>query len=216
MKKHFLKIIDFISVLFKPILNIKTIVLFRYVKNRLVWNCFKSKLKKVGKNSNCGSFPKLQGCEYIEIGDNFRGGNNLSLECWDSYRHSDKQYTPKLIIGNNITFTSDTQISCLDKVVIGDNCLFGRYVYISDNSHGKNDYSDLDTPPLERELSSKGPVIIGKNVWIGRCSTILSGVTIGDNAIIGANSVVNKDVPSNVIVAGVPAKIVKKIDLYER
>ena len=212
MKKHLLKTIDFISILLKLILNIKIIKLFRYVKNKLVWNCYKSKFKKVGKFSNCGSSPELHGCEYIEIGDNFKGGNNLCLECWDSYRNSGKQYKPELIIGNNVTFTSDTQISCFDKVVIGDNCLFGRYVYISDNTHGKSDYSDLDIPPIERELSSKGHVIIGKNVWIGRCSTILSGVTIGDNAIIGANSVVNKDVPANAIVAGVPTKIIKIIN----
>lgn len=208
--KNILKIIDFISVLFRPILNLKTMMFSRRVKNRLVWNFFKSRLKKVGKSSSCGSFPDIQGCEYIEIGDNFNGGNFLCLECWDSYRRSGNKYKPELTIGNNVTFTSYTQISCIDKVVIGDNCLFGRYVYISDNTHGKSDYSDLDIPPLERELSSKGPVIIGRNVWIGRCSTILSGVTIGDNAIIGANSVVNKDVPANAVVAGVPAKIIKQ------
>ncbi len=211
MKKYLFKIIDFISILLKPILNIKTIKLFLYVKNRLVWNCYKSKFKKIGKNSDCGSSPKIQGCEYIEIGDDFNGGNNLCLECWDSYRNNEKYYNPELIIGNNVIFTSDTQISCIDKVVIGDNCLFGRYVYISDNTHGKGDYSDLDIPPLERELSSKGQVIIGKNVWIGRCSTILSGVIIGDNAIIGANSVVNKDVTANAVVAGIPAKIIGSV-----
>jgi acetyltransferase-like isoleucine patch superfamily enzyme len=167
--------------------------------------------KRVGNKISCGRFLQIYGAEYIEIGNNFKGGDNLRLECWDSYINSAKRYNPQLIIGNNVTFTSDTQISCIDKIVIGDNCLFGRYVYISDNTHGKNDYSDLDIPPIERELSSKGPVIIGKNVWIGRCSTILSGITIGDNAIIGANTVVNKDVPAHSIVAGVPAKIIKII-----
>ncbi len=156
--------------------------------------------KRVGNKISCGRFLQIYGAEYIEIGNNFKGGDNLRLECWDSYINSAKRYNPQLIIGNNVTFTSDTQISCIDKIVIGDNCLFGRYVYISDNTHGKNDYSDLDIPPIDRELSSKGPVIIGKNVWIGRCSTILSGVIIGDNAIIGANLVANKNIPTNVIV----------------
>ncbi len=212
MKKHLFKLIDFVSILLKPILNIRTMNLFRHIKNRLIWNSYKSNLKKICKSSNCGNNLKIHGHEYIEIGDNFSGGNNLTLECWDSYRNSGKIYKPELIIGNNVTFTSDTQISCLDKVVIGDNCLFGRYVYVSDNTHGKGDYSDLDIPPIERELSSKGPVIIGKNVWIGRCSTILSGVTIGDNAIIGANSLVNKDVPANAVVAGVPARVIKIVE----
>lgn len=213
MKKSLKRVFDLLTILFRPILNFRTFKLFRYVKDKLIWNCYKSKLKRIGMNSNCGNIYNIQGGEYIEIGDNFSGGNNLTLECWDSYRNCGKIYKPELIIGNNVTFTSDTQISCAHKVVIGDNCLFGRYVYISDNTHGKCDYSDLDIPPIERELSSKGPVIIGKNVWIGRCSTILSGVTIGDNAIIGANSVVNKHVPANAVVAGVPAKIIKEVNL---
>lgn len=200
MIKHIFRIIDLISILLKPILNIKIVNLFRQIKNRFVWNSYKSSLKKIGVNTICGNYPIIRGRKYIEIGDNFNGGNFLCLECWDSYRNNGKDYKPELIIGNNVTFTSDTQISCIDKIVIGDNCLFGRYVYISDNTHGKNDYSDLDIPPIERELSSKGPVIIGKNVWIGRCSTILSGITIGDNAIIGANLVANKNIPTNVIV----------------
>ena len=202
--------LEMLLVFLKPILNAKVIELFASVKNIIVWEAYKRHLKKVGNSSSCGKELSIQGSQYIEIGDNFRGGKNLTLECWDSYGNSGKIYNPELIIGNNVTFTSDTQISCLNKVVIGDNCLFGRYVYVSDNTHGRADYSDLDIPPIKRELSSKGPVIIGKNVWVGRCTTILSGVTIGDNAIIGANSVVIKDIPANCIAAGVPAKIIKK------
>jgi len=56
-----------------------------------------------------------------------------------------------------------------------------------------------------------GKVIIGKNVWIGANVTILKDVNIGDNSIIGAGAVVTKDIPSNVIVGGVPAKIIKEI-----
>lgn len=55
------------------------------------------------------------------------------------------------------------------------------------------------------------PIVLGKNVWIGAHATILPGVTIGDNAVVAAGAVVAKDVPQNVIVAGVPAKIIKQI-----
>ena len=105
--------------------------------------------------------------------------------------------------------TDYVQISCIDRIVLGDHLLVGQNVYISDNSHGNADATAIGTPPLERPLTSKGPVVIGKNVWIGRNSTILSGVTIGDNAIIGANSVVTRDVPENCVVAGSPAKPIK-------
>ena len=62
-------------------------------------------------------------------------------------------------------------------------------------------------------MKSKGEIKIGNNVWIADKVTILGGVTIGDNVIIGAGSVVNNDVPSNCIVAGIPANIIKKLSL---
>lgn len=65
-------------------------------------------------------------------------------------------------------------------------------------------------PPLKRSIVSKGPIVIGDNVWIGDKVTILSGVTIGNNSVIAANTVVTKDVPAFSIVAGNPGKVIKK------
>ena len=69
----------------------------------------------------------------------------------------------------------------------------------------------LQKPVGLREVISKGAVIIGKNVWIGDKATVLPGVTIGDSVIIGANSVVTKDIPAYSIVGGNPAKIIKTL-----
>lgn len=66
-------------------------------------------------------------------------------------------------------------------------------------------------PPSKRPLSSK-PVCIGNNVWIGEGVCVMPGVTIGDNVIIGANAVVTHSFPKNVVIAGVPAKIIKTLD----
>jgi acetyltransferase-like isoleucine patch superfamily enzyme len=79
-------------------------------------------------------------------------------------------------------------------------------VTITDNSHGRTDADSLDVPPAHRDIVSKGPVIIGKNVWIGDKATILPGVKIGDGAVIAANAVVTKDVPAKCVVAGSPAR----------
>ena len=113
------------------------------------------------------------------------------------------------ILGCNIG--EHTHITSINGITIGDGLLTGRYVYIGDNSHGELSWHDSSIPPINRHLKTKGGVLIGNNVWIGDKVTILSGVTIGNNAIIGANSVVTHDVPDNSIVAGIPAKIIKRL-----
>ena len=97
-------------------------------------------------------------------------------------------------------------------MTIGNNVLLGHAVYISDNNHGMSNSDALKIPPVERQLYSKGAVRIGNNVWIGRHVCIMPGVTIGDNCIIGANSVVTKDVPANCVAVGLPAQIIKMIN----
>ena len=65
--------------------------------------------------------------------------------------------------------------------------------------------------PEDRQTTYPAPIVLGKNVWVGSNSTILQGVTIGDNAVVGAGAVVTKDVPENTIVGGVPAKVIRHI-----
>jgi acetyltransferase-like isoleucine patch superfamily enzyme len=89
-------------------------------------------------------------------------------------------------------------------IEIGDDCLIGQQVVIATLNHNA-------LPEKRKDMIAK-PVKIGNNVWIGAHATILQGVTIGDNAIIAAGAVVAKDVPANVIVGGVPAKIIKHIE----
>ena len=80
---------------------------------------------------------------------------------------------------------------------------------ISDNNHGSTDFDTLHEVSVNRKLYTKGPVIIGNNVWIGDKATILGGVTIGDGAVIAANAVVTKDVPAYSVVGGNPARVIK-------
>lgn len=114
-----------------------------------------------------------------------------------------------------------TQIVCAQKIEIGDFCIFGRDVYISDtNEHPVNSIIRLEatktywkTKLVDRYIGIDScPIKIGDNVWIGERAIILKGVTIGDNAVIAAGSVVTKNVDKNTIVAGNPAKFIKKIE----
>ena len=90
-------------------------------------------------------------------------------------------------------------------IEIGDNALIGQQVVIATLNH--------DLAPDKRANMSPAPVKIGNNVWIGAHATILAGVTIGDNAVVAAGAVVTKDVPANSVVGGVPAKIIKEIEV---
>ena len=99
-----------------------------------------------------------------------------------------------------------------ERVVIGANCLMASKVFISDTAHGSYrgaNQSRPDSDPAARPLSSR-PVHIGDNVWLGENVCVLAGVTIGDGAIVNANSVVTHDVPPGTIVAGAPARVVKR------
>lgn len=148
--------------------------------------------------------------EYISIGEKCSFQDYLYLTAWNKYQGD--HFTPELKIGNNCNFGAFNHITCINKVQIGDNCLTGKWVTITDNNHGTTDYRDAKLPPCQRALISKGPVIIGDNVWIGDKATILPGVTIGNNVVIAANSVVTSNIPNFSIAAGNPAIIIKYFD----
>lgn len=166
-------------------------------------------IRSIGQDSIIAKGCKLQGGESyeIQIGHHSYIGRYTILGTWNVF--NSKKYNPQIIIGNNCSIGEYNHITSCNKVVIGDNVLTGRYVYISDNNHGDTNLETLDECPLERDLVSKGPVVIGDKVWIGDKVTILSGVTIGKGSIIASNAVVTKDVPNYTIVGGVPAKIIK-------
>jgi lipopolysaccharide O-acetyltransferase len=103
----------------------------------------------------------------------------------------------------------------MESVTIGNNVLLASKIFISDCSHGSYIGNEMDchpgTIPVDRPLFAK-PVIIEDNVWLGEFVTVLAGVTIGKGTIVGANSVVSKSLPANVIAAGTPAKPIKKFN----
>lgn len=175
-----------------------------------VYNCWiRHYIGHVGKKSSIGIDCQLQGggSMNISIGDCTGLGRHVILGCWKHYKDSD--YTPRIEIGDNTNIGDYAHITAAREVRIGNGVLTGRYVYISDNNHGGSDEATLHLRPADRELLIKGPVVIGNNVWIGDKASILSGVTIGEGAIIACNAVVTKDVPPYSVAAGVPARIIK-------
>ena len=108
-------------------------------------------------------------------------------------------------IEKNVFINSGCKFQDQGGVYIGENSLIGHNVILATLNHEMDPYHRADLHPK--------PIHIGKRVWIGSGSIILPGITIGDNSIVGAGSIVTKDVPPNVIVAGNPAKFIKNIDI---
>jgi acetyltransferase-like isoleucine patch superfamily enzyme len=169
----------------------------------------KKQFKRVGSGFGLGKDYSVLNPQYMEFGDGFWASHRFRIEAISTYE--DVTFNPAITIGNNVVFNTDIHIGCIEKVEIGNNCLFASRIYITDHDHGDTTSTALSLPPAKRKLSSKGPVIIKDNVWVGEGVAILSGVTIGENAIIATNSVVTKDVPANSVVGGIPAKIIKEI-----
>lgn len=133
----------------------------------------------------------------MDLGTNplLRGGPvRVRLHSWP---------TGKIEFGLEVGINFGSEISAAVSVKIGDYARLGPYVTIYDtNFHRVN----------EGDETKMAPVVIGRNVWIGRSSLILPGVTIGDHSVIASFSVVNRDVPDRTIVAGNPAKPVGTVE----
>lgn len=167
--------------------------------------------RKCGKNILV-TYPvsMLKGGKNISLGENVFIGKNIVLTAWTRYR--DRKYNPQIVIGNGTSIGDDCHITSTNRIQIKNNVLIGRRVLITDNSHGLCTYEDLLIEPLNRDLYSKGEIVIEDNVWIGEKATILPGVRIGKGTVVAANSVVTKDIPAYTVVAGCPAKVVKMLN----
>ena len=157
----------------------------------------------IGKGCKLAPGLMLGNAGRIKLGNNVSVMSNCVLECTGG--------SSEMQLGNNISIGEYTHITCSRRIEIADGLLTGRFVLITDNAHGANLPEELSTSPLSREVFSPGPVIIGRNVWIGDKATILPDVTIGDGAVIAANAVVTKDVPPFSVAAGCPARVIKTV-----
>ncbi len=112
-------------------------------------------------------------------------------------------------IGRGCYLNIGTMVAAQGAVTIGDHCMFGNGFYVGDADHH---FDDPDVPITQQGFTSKGPVTIGDSCWFGVHCAVLTGVTVGDRVVVGSNSVVTSDLPSGVVAAGVPARVIHEID----
>ncbi len=112
---------------------------------------------------------------------------------------------PRINIGHHVLIMPGVMLNAALGIEVGDDCMLASHVTITDSDwHAHYDRT--------REPDTNAPVVLGRNVWIGLRAIVCKGVTIGDNSIVGAGSVVTRDVPANVIAAGNPARVVTELD----
>jgi acetyltransferase-like isoleucine patch superfamily enzyme len=153
----------------------------------------------------------VRGSKFMKLGAGIYATSSLWLEAVIAYR--DQRFTPTVVIGNGASFSDGVHITCIERIVIGNDVLMGSHIYISDHNHGlyKGEAQSLPSePPTQRSLGGGGPVVIGDNVWIGDNVVILGPATIGNGAVLAANSVVRSNVAAETIVGGIPARLLKQ------
>ena len=115
----------------------------------------------------------------------------------------------RIRIGSGTFLNIAVMVAALELVEIGDHCMFANGCFVTDANHR---FDDPDRPVPWQGFISRGPTRIGENVWCGAGVVITSGVTVGERAVIGANSVVTSDIPPFSVAAGAPARVLHTIE----
>lgn len=171
-----------------------SVVCSRFI-NKLCSIAYKSNLGHCGNKVSLGRGLKYRCPKNITI------GNNVTVGCKNEWGLENTSGT--LTISDDVSIIDNVFLDFTGDLEIGEGSHLGSDVYVLTHTHGY----DYRSTPIPKKL------VIGKNVFVGSRSSILQNVnSIGDNSIIGAGSVVTKDVPANAIVAGNPARIIKYID----
>jgi acetyltransferase-like isoleucine patch superfamily enzyme len=182
----------------------------RWMRNQLYTGRYAKQFAHFGVHSTLQyRCMNVIGLNHISIGEYTVIEPNIQLTAWVAGHDTSSTI---ITIGNHCTIRAHAHITAINNITIGDGLLTGTNVLITDNAHGEFTTEQLQLPPCERPIYSKGPVVIGNNVWLGNNVCVMPGVTIGDGAVIGANSVVTKNIPPYSMAAGVPASIIKQLE----
>lgn len=155
-----------------------------------------------GSSSRIAPPFRFWGLDQVSLGE----GVIIHRDCWIVIAGDKGVPAIKLVIGSHSGIGMGATIVAAQRVVLGENVLLARNVYIADHGHG---FSDPDRPIMDQGIDNIKPVAIGRNSWLGQNAVVLPGVTIGEHCVIGANSVVNRSIPDFSIAVGTPARVVK-------
>ena len=176
--------------------------LYWLMKTQVVYRLF---FGKVGTRTVIFSPLQLRNARNVFIGRSV----TINRHVWLLTLQINGMGNPRMILGDGCEIGHFNHITCVNYVEIGRKVLTADRVHISDNGHG---YKSPEVAIVDQPILSKGPVIIGEGTWIGENANVLS-CRIGRNCVIGANAVVTRDIPDFSVAVGVPARVVKRLDL---
>ncbi len=155
--------------------------------------------------------------QLIHLGSDVKLGPNSVLRALDKLpgswlehptgEHVSQTFAPELRIGDRVTATGLLQVIAHESIIIEDDVMFATNVFVCDGLHG---FERGDVPYKYQGISRIAPIRIGRGSWLGQNVVVLPGVTIGECAIVGANSVVTKDVPAHSVAVGSPARVTRR------
>jgi acetyltransferase-like isoleucine patch superfamily enzyme len=181
--------------------------LWRRIKSFLFTTpIFCCRCESVGKHLQLWALPNVQGHARLYIGDDVRFSGSLAIVSGRFHNCPTLRIGNRSFIGHNVSIASNREVIIEDDVLIAGGCKISDY----DGHPATLEQRISNGLPRDEEIQ---PVRICKGAWIGYGVTILKGVTIGAGGVVGANSVVTRSVPSNCVVAGSPARVVKNVTL---
>lgn len=165
---------------------------------------FCKKKMKIGEKVKIKNYVKIDALSTngVRIGNNCVLGENTKIECTGGLENIGKG----VYIGNNTTFGSDCYFGAAGGITIGNDVIGGQYIRFHSENHK---YSDLSRLIKDQGVTHKG-IKIGNNCWIGAGVVFLDGAELGNGCVVGANAVVTGKFDENVVIGGIPAKVLKK------
>jgi acetyltransferase-like isoleucine patch superfamily enzyme len=161
---------------------------------------------RLGPGSTIGEGFVVYGTDRVSIGARVRIGQRARLQAIESF--GGVTYDSRIVVGDGTTIEDDCHIGAAGLVEIGRDVLVAGGVYVTDHRHR---YDDVDVPVRDQPLDV-GTVTIGDGSHIGENACVLGPLSIGAHAVVGANAVVVRDVAARTVVAGVPARVVRRWD----
>ncbi len=175
-------------------------------------NLLASQLRSFGERTRIGWPNTFINPQCIELGNRVQIAPYCRVEAVTEYGHSQQRFSPHIKIGDGVSIEMFCHIGANHRVEIGPDVMIAGHVFISDHQHR---FDVIDLPVSQSPLTEDGEVIIGAGSFIGEGAIILPNVHLGKHCVVGANSVVNGDFPDGSVLAGVPARLLRRAEVKD-